>query len=265
MPEGHKTHFLARRHRDLLAGHRLRVTSPQGRFDTGAREVDGKELTDVTAAGKHLFYHFRGDRLVHIHLGRYGKFRESGVPPPPPRGKVRVRFESASVALDLNGPSTCRVIRSDAHAGVLSRLGPDPLAGGRGCDVWEKVKSSGQPIGGLLLDQSVVAGVGNILRAEVLFETGIDPRTPGRRLSRESFDELWRSLRRMMNKALRYGKIISVTSREAGRPLASLDGRRRFRIYGKSGCPNCGTPIESLSVAGRKLYVCPACQLDGDG
>lgn len=260
MPEGHKTHFLARQHRDWFAGQSLKVTSPQGRFRTDARKVSGKVFESCEAVGKHLFYHFENDRIVHVHLGRYGKFREHGAPPPPAVGQVRMRIVGEERSLDLSGPTTCRVIDIEAKDRVLQRLGPDPLAGGRKADVWENIRSSGKPIGALLMDQSVVAGVGNIFRAELFFEIGLDPRTPGRELDRTTFDSLWRSLTKMMRVGLKYGKIVTVTRREAGASLASLEGGDRFRIYAKASCPRCEQAIETTEIAARKLYWCPSCQ-----
>jgi endonuclease-8 len=260
MPEGHKTHFLARQHSELLGHQTLRVTSPQGRFRGDARKVSGKLLERVEAAGKHLFYHFDGDRIVHIHLGRYGKFREHDNPPPAPVGKVRVRMIGDHAAIDLNGPTTCRVIVPEQREEVIEKLGPDPLAGGRKQEVLSNISQSAKPIGALLLDQSIVAGVGNIFRAEVLFEVGLNPETLGSELSAATLDQLWRSLKKMMTTGLRYGRIITVTAQEAGRPRASLQGRDRFRVYGKQDCPECAGPITTIESASRKLYLCPRCQ-----
>ncbi|MEL6105123.1 MAG: DNA-formamidopyrimidine glycosylase family protein [Planctomycetota bacterium] len=260
MPEGHKTHFLAKRHREFFSEQALRVTSPQGRFRGDARKVSGKILEHVEAVGKHLFYRFEGGRYVHVHLGRYGKFREHDAPPPKPVGKVRMRLVGSDYALDLNGPTTCRVIDESVREEVLRKLGPDPLAGGKKRDVWEIVRVSQKPIGALLLDQSVIAGVGNIFRAELLFELGLNPNTRGNELDPATFDRLWRSLGKMMRTGLKYGKIITVTAKEAGAPLATLEGGQRFRVYGKEVCPECTDAVRTDEIAARKLYWCPQCQ-----
>lgn len=260
MPEGHKTHYIARQHAGLLVDDSLQVTSPQGRFRNEARKVSGKRLATVEAAGKHLFYGFEGGRVVHVHLGRYGKFRELPTPPPKPIGQVRMRMRGSETTFDLTGPTTCRLIDREQQQAVTAKLGPDPLAGGRKSDVWNNIRRSRKPIGALLLDQSVVAGVGNIFRAEILFETGLDPEIAGDQLSRDSFDNLWRSLTRMMKTGLKYGRIISVTAREAGMPLSKVNAKDRFRVYGKTECPRCGRLIESIEVASRRLYLCRGCQ-----
>lgn len=220
----------------------LKVTSPQGRFRADARKVSGRRLDSVLAVGKHLFYEFESKTIVHVHLGRYGKFRQRESPPPKPVGQIRRRLVGPNATVDLTGPTNCRVIDPSQRQDVVDRLGPDPLAGGKKSEVWKNISERNQPIGALLLDQAVVAGVGNILRAEVLFETELDPRIPGKSLSEGSLDLLWKSLTRMMRVGLRHGRIITVTARETGLPLAKVPENRRFRVHGRTECPLCGQP-----------------------
>ena len=262
MPEGHKTHRIAIDHTDWIGGQTVRVTSPQGRFRSGARKVSRQTLDHVEAVGKHLFYHFDDRQIVHVHLGRYGSFRREPSPPPQPVGQIRMRVVAPEMTLDLRGPTQCRVIDADDRSAVLDRLGPDPLAGGKRSDVWAEIRDSGKPIAGLLLDQSVIAGVGNIFRAEMLFEAEIDPRVTGRGLGKERFDKLWRIIGKQMRTGLRYGKIVTVTAKEAGRPLSKVEGKDRFRIYGQTHCPRCNHPITTEDIASRKMYWCPNCQPD---
>ena len=265
MPEGHKTHFIAGQHTERFSDQKLDVTSPQGRFSSDAKKVSGKILDRVEAVGKHMFYVFDSGHIINIHLGRYGKFRELPSPPPAPVGQVRMRLVSENGTVDLTGPTACRVIDLEMRSQIEAKLGPDPLAPGGSAaakkkQVWESISKSNKPIGALLLDQSVVAGVGNIFRAEILFETELNPEIPGNRLSKESFDLMWKSLTKMMKVGLKYGKIVSVTAKEAGIPLSKVEGKDRFRVYGKQRCPRCNAKIETIEVAARKLYVCKRCQ-----
>ena len=103
MPEGHTLHRLAHAHRARFAGHQVAVSSPQGRFADAAL-VDGRVLDEVTAHGKHLFAAF-GDRIVHVHLGLFGKVQEGDGPPPPPVGEVRMRWVAET------GGATCAARR----------------------------------------------------------------------------------------------------------------------------------------------------------
>lgn len=260
MPEGHKTHFLAGVHSGVFGGEKLVVTSPQGRFSADAEKVNGIVLEKAHAVGKHLFYEFENAWVVHVHLGRYGSFTTQDSPPAEPRGQVRMRWVGPSHTLDLRGPSTCRVIDRETVAAVCEKLGPDPLAGGKKSDVYPKIAASGKPIGGLLLDQAILAGVGNIFRAEILFEIGMDPNRPGNEVTKPQFDELWKSMLKMMRVSLQHGRIISVTAKEAGKPLARLTEKERFRVYGVTECPRCGGEITREDVAARKMYWCKQCQ-----
>ncbi len=260
MPEGHKTHWLAQQHERSFAGESLWITSPQGRFLADAKRVNRKRLNHVIAVGKQLFYEFENDLVVQVHLGRYGKFTELPSPPPKPKGLVRMRMRGESTTWDLNGPTICRVIDCVARDRIIAGLGPDPLAGAKKSDVWKRVRSSNRPIGTILLDQAMIAGVGNIFRAEVLFEAGVDPNTRCSDLTSAQFGAIWKSLVRMMKTGLKFGRIIAVTAKEAGQPLAKIHGPDRFRVYGKRVCPRCENQIEATKIASRTMYWCKACQ-----
>ena len=106
MPEGHTLHRLARLHQRRFAGTPLSVWSPQGRF-TDAAMVDGLVMTKASAWGKHLFHHYEGGPIVHVHLGLYGTFREMRTPMSAPVGQVRMRLVGAEYGTDLRGPTAC--------------------------------------------------------------------------------------------------------------------------------------------------------------
>ena len=173
-----------------------------------------------------------------------------------------MRCIGSTLTLDLRGPTRCRVIDRELQAAICEKLGPDPLAGGKKSEVFAKVTASGKPIGGLLLDQAILAGVGNIFRAEILFEIGMDPNLPGNAIEPSRFDELWKSMTKMMRVSLKHGRIISVTAKEAGKPLAKLGNQERFRVYGKTHCPHCGDAIAQDKIASRKMYFCRRCQIN---
>jgi len=259
VPEGHKTHYLARHHTSLLAGHKLRVISPQGRFTEDAKQVDGQKLEKVQAVGKHLFYCFPKGRSIHVHLGRYGSFKEH-IGAPEPKGLVRMRLMGPEITIDLNGPTQCRVIDTEKRAEIEAGLGPDPLGTGTCADAWQRVSVSQQPLGAILLDQSIIAGIGNIFRAELLFELSLSPLRKGCDLTAAEFRAFWKVLLRMMRVSTKHNQIIALTAREAGKPLHRLGSEERLRVYGKSHCPRCACEISILNVAARKLYVCPTCQ-----
>ncbi|MET9201717.1 DNA-formamidopyrimidine glycosylase family protein [Gordonia sp. NPDC003585] len=267
MPEGHTLHRLARRHTKLLGGSQVRVTSPQGRFATGAAAVDGLVFTKADAWGKHLVHRYtddgRREQLVHIHLGLYGAFTESPVPMEPPVGAVRMRIEGPDVGLDLRGPTACELFDADQLDALLARLGSDPLR--RNADperAWAAITASRRSIGALLMDQKVVAGIGNVYRAEILFRAGVDPMRPGTSISREDFDAIWADLVTLMRVGVRRGRIHVVRPEDDhGAPSYAAD-RPRTYVYRRAGepCRVCRTPVLIAELEGRKLYWCPVCQ-----
>lgn len=199
MPEGHTLHRLARLHQRRFAGKPVGVSSPQGRF-ADAHRVDGRVFRRASAWGKHLFHHYSTEDgadgpIVHVHLGLYGTFTESPVPMPRPVGQVRMRIVGPEYGVDLRGPTVCEVIDEARMAGILARLGPDPLrpdADPR--PAWERIAKSRKPIGALLMDQSVIAGVGNVYRNELLYRHGLDPHRAGRTIGEAEFGALWTDL-----------------------------------------------------------------------
>lgn len=261
MPEGHTIHRIARDHQRLFAGQTLAVSSPQGRFRGGARELDGRMLNRVEARGKHLFYDW-GGALLHLHLGLYGKFRRHSCPPPAPQGAVRLRVVGDEHAFDLNGPSACELIDRSRLAAIHGRLGPDPL--GRHVDAdqaWRRIRQSRSAIGKLLLDQSVFAGVGNVYRAEVLFILRIHPDRPGNCVSHTEFHALWKTLVELMRIGVKYNRIITADPATVGRPRGRMRRDERLLIYKKPDCPQCGSPVRSWSLGARTIYACGRCQV----
>ena len=330
MPEGHSIHRLARQFRDVFAGRRLAVTSPQGRFSSGAALLDGHTLAHSDAHGKHLFLRFEHGLVLHVHLGLYGAWdfggdreftgassigaprrvgeREvpGGTPasgatseaapdgepayagPPPPVGAVRVRLASDHGWADLRGATTCAAITEAEAASVLRRLGPDPLhstgllpasaplqasgmadtsgpaPNGR-CgreDFVNRVITRKSPVATLLMDQKVIAGVGNVYRAEVLFRQQIDPLLPGRALSADTAARLWDDTAAVMADGVRDGRIITTTPGYWTDPGSLPPSGEAHFVYRRHGqpCRVCGTAVKLAGHAGRKLYWCPACQ-----
>lgn len=272
MPEGHILHRLARLHQRRFAGAAVAVCSPQGRFAAGAADVDGQLLTRVSAWGKHLFHHYAGGRIVHVHLGIYGHFTEFFVPPdapiPAPTGQVRMRMVGlkggSPYGTDLRGPTTCEVVDEGQVADVIARLGPDPLR--RDADpklAWKRMIKSRRPVAGLLLDQSVIAGVGNVYRSELLFRHRIDPYRPGAAIDEAVFDALWTDLVALMNVGLRRGNIVVVRPQDDHGAPAYAPGKPRTYVYRRAGepCRLCGDPVRTAELEGRNLFWCPGCQL----
>jgi len=261
MPEGHTIHRYARLQAKALGGQELQMTSPQGRATEAAEMLDGGVLERIDAYGKHMLYRFDRGLTLHVHLGLFGRFRTHTSPVPPPRGAVRLRFETAQRAVDLSGPTAADLMSSEAEAKLHARLGPDPLRAGADPDLaWDMLQRRRIPISALLMDQRFIAGIGNVYRAEILFACGLDPKLPANRLKRPEFDELWETTRAMLRTGERSGRIVTVPRSEAEGPPSKLRGRERVQVYRRDHCRRCGTPVRSEEVTARMLWWRPSCQ-----
>lgn len=267
MPEGHTLHRLARLHQRRYAGAPVRVSSPQGRFASSASIVDGRVLESAQAYGKHLFHRYGPDATVHIHLGLYGKFSEAKVPADPPVGQVRLRMVGSTHWTDLRGPNACELLTEDEVAAIEARLGPDPIRRDADPDrAWARISRSRTSIAALLLDQSVIAGAGNVYRAEVLFRHGVAPLLPGKRLDFECWQRIWADLVTLMRQGVRTGRIDTVREEHSpeatGRPPRVDRHGGEVYVYRRAGqpCLVCGDPVRASRLAARNLYWCATCQ-----
>jgi DNA-formamidopyrimidine glycosylase len=265
VPEGHTIHRLAREHTKLLLGRRLRVSSPQGRFAAGAALVDGKQLSRIEPYGKHLWYRFGGGELLHVHLGLYGGFSGGPLPAPEPKGALRLRITTDETWLDLRGPTHCDLVTPAERKAVLARLGPDPLrASADPGKAWQRVTRSRTAIGQLLMDQQVLAGVGNVYRAEILYRAALSPFRPGRAVEQQTWDALWLDLVALMRAGVRTGRIVTTERTDRDRRSGTASREDSHYVYRRDGspCRRCGTEIRTQVMAGRNLFWCPTCQAD---
>ena len=268
MPEGHTVRRLALQFEREFAGEKVAVSSPQGWFADGAALLDGEVLSDTDAAGKHLFLGFSNGRWMHVHLGLYGTWQFGPYPAPEPRGALRVRMESDARYADLRGPNQCELVHRGDVDDIIARLGPDPLRprrpDRRRDEFVRRVRKSRVSIAALLMDQTVVAGVGNVYRAEALFRAGLDPETPGRDLDEETVGRLWDDLVVLLRAGVKQGHI--VTTLPADRPRGAKRGipsrENRFYVYRRQGepCRICDAPVQTRELVGRNLFWCPVCQ-----
>lgn len=265
MPEGHTVHRAARLQRRRFAGEALAVDSPQGRFAAGAAVLDGRALLGVDAHGKHLFHRWEGGDTLHVHLGLFGRFRIWTTDPPEPTDGTRLRWRGASGTLHLSGPTVCELVDPDREAAIRDRLGPDPLAPGDGAaDVFaEGLARRRAPVGQALLDQALVAGIGNVYRAELCFLAGIDPHRRSDRVDHDDATRLWALAVGELARGERMGRIVTVRPEEVGRtrPRDVPRGERLY-VYKRRGepCRRCGRAIERSELGGRRIWWCPGCQ-----
>ena len=262
MPEGHTIHRLARDQGADLAGRPVGAVAGQERFRSGAERLHGQVLVRAEAWGKHLFHTYDSGDVLHVHLGLIGKwFRRTGDAIAEPSATTRLRLEGDEASWDLTGPMRCAIVTPDEQAQVVAKLGPDPLRADRNPELmWERIHRSSRSIGLLLMEQDVVAGVGNVYRSELLNIVGIDPRRPGRAVSRDEFDRLWAETVRQLRLGVRRNRIVTMSPDELRRPVSRLPRGAGRYVYKQERCGRCQTELDIYPIGGRTTWSCPTCQ-----
>jgi formamidopyrimidine-DNA glycosylase len=280
MPELPEVEVLARHLRPLLTGKKIRrVAVRRARVlrPTSASQLErallGASFTRLLRRGKYLVFELRRPKnrspLILVgHLGMTGRMYLL------PRGAKLPKH--AAVVLDLGRElfvfeDTRYFGRLTLETDSLSRLGPEPL------DVEFKLREFGAALGRSrqaikvkLLDQSLVAGVGNIYASEALFRARIAPQLAANRLSQKQIRRLHEAIRKVLAEAIRFGSTIPLN--HAGKKGDGLFyfGRaddapdyyeERLRVYDRTGfpCSRCGTTIRRIVQAARSTFYCPAC------
>jgi len=292
MPEGNEIHRWAERHTAAFAGRPVQVDGPQGRF-TDASVIHGRKLRRVMAVGKHLGYDFGNDRILHVHLGLQGDFTEGAGPLPEVRGALRLRMWNARAIkraaergtsrrhgwyseddgsdniapeeiawVELRGPMDCTIYTQEMWEKLLHRLGPDPLNGDGPEESVAKIRKSKKPIGALLMDQTVISGIGNIFRAELLFRARLSPFTAGSEVEAELIRSIWRDARVLMKAGMVDRRIVTTKPPDRPHRRGKALKEEAHYVYRRQGrpCFVCGTKILTKEMAGRNLFWCPTCQ-----
>jgi endonuclease-8 len=273
VPEGDSILHLARTLHDALAGRNV------SRFESNLpaltrvdvdRPLSGRTVESAVARGKHLLITFSGDLILHTHLRMHGAWHlyRPNEPWRRPVRDMRVVIEAGSaVAVGFNLPvAEFLTARSLARHDRLRALGPD-LADPAfdSAEAVRRMRERGHlsagatSIGDLLLDQRVIAGIGNVLKSEILFVAGIYPFRATGDLSDARLQQLIEVARRLMR--MNTAPLQMAFGR---RTRNSLDPRARLWVYGRAGkpCRRCGAAIESRKTGldARITYWCPGCQ-----
>jgi len=245
------------------------IRSTRGRMgQTNQRGTVLDETSLNDAAGEDSIHSIGAPRKARLRMSEGEK--ENDDPdfafPPEPVGAVRVRLLTEAAVADLRGPTACEVLDDAQVRTVIDRLGPDPeLDASEAAEerVVSAVRRKQTPIGQLLMDQSVVSGIGNVYRAELLFRARLNPHTPGKAVPEETVRGLWRDWVHLLAIGVRTGQMMTMDNlspADYAKAMASRDDRHW--VYKREGlpCRVCGTNIAMQLLASRKLYWCPYCQ-----
>ncbi|WP_144877580.1 Fpg/Nei family DNA glycosylase [Microbacterium sp. 1.5R] len=205
---------------------------------------------------------------VHVRMSEQTKgLGDEGVEwPPPVVGQVRLRLMTDITAADLRGPTACVLQTPDEVLATIAKLGPDPLVGDPVQNeerFVRAVRKTQTVIALLLMDQSVVSGIGNVYRAEMLFRQRLNPHTPGKQVPEDVVRALWRDWVRLLAIGVETGQMMTMDDLSPDAYRAAMASRDdRHWVYHRAGlpCRVCGTEIALEEIGARKLYWCPRCQ-----
>ena len=178
-------------------------------------------------------------------------------PDPKPTTRLQLVNEDEGIVAHVSA-MTVQHGTLDLYHTKAASLGEDPLREDANPETaWSKISISKKPVGLLLMDQSVIAGVGNIYRAEILYKAGVHPEQPGRTLTRAAFDSIWSHSVDLLRRGFQSGSILTVDPEDA--ILLGQPWTRRY-CYNHSNCGRCKSKIMSWDMAGRTVYCCTTCQ-----
>lgn len=279
MPELPEVEILARHLRPLLRGKKIRSVSVRRKRSVRPdhppefeKTLAGATFKNLSRRGKYLLFELQPKKpakplTVLGHLGMTGRMFIALKKEPLPK--------HTAVVFDLGDRNF--VFEDDRYFGRMTldlspmdELGPEPLDKKLSPELFlQSLKSSRQPIKIKLLDQALIAGIGNIYASEALFRARLSPKLPANRLSPAQARDLLRAIRAVLNHSIKSGSTV---------PLKTMSGKsdalfyfhddgegfyeKRLRVYDRAGkpCLNCGTKIERITQAARSTYFCPRCQ-----
>ena len=254
MAEGDTVMRMARRIEKAFTGRTIRsaeAPNPRNPIRPGVGLLEGRGLEQAETRGKHLILHFGSDLALHAHMGMNGGWYayRPGQRWKRPRRSTWLVLDLDGVEVVQFGGTTMRLARPIelSRDSRLARLGPDVLAGPEAVERGaENLLAAGTlQLGEALLNQRLLAGIGNIFKSEACFESGLDP---------------WRTVDSLEPDQVR--GVVDVAAKQMHRGVET--GRRPGRIYRRAGrpCIRCGTRVKSGSqgVDARTTYWCPGCQ-----
>ncbi len=246
------------------------VEFTQPRLHNYGAVLSGCRVRQVQARGKAVVTHFDNNLYLYSHNQLYGRWyvRKRDSLPKTAR-TLRAALHTATHSALLYSASDIDVLDEAglAHHGYLTKLGPEALDEGvHWRDIAARLTDpafAGRRLASLYLDQHFVAGIGNYLRSEILFDAGVHPLMRPRDLSRGQVGTLARSTLEITRRSLRTGGVTNPDARARRLKKQGLAyGAYRHAVFARAGkaCYSCGTDILRESMGSRRIYLCPTCQ-----
>ena len=226
----------------------------------GIEAARGARVVDVLRRGKFLLFRLSDGSWLVFHLGMSGGFRFQETP------HTRVVLELEDGALYFHDPrrfGRIWLVADPAEVPLLARLGPEPTDAAFDAEyLYQRLRASRRPVKALLMDQEVVAGLGNIYADEALFRAGVRPTRRGHRVTRKEAERVVEAVRQVLAEALKAGGS-TLKDGSYRRPDEKIGYfQLAHAVYGRQGepCPVCGTPVRRTRIQGRSAHYCPRCQ-----
>jgi formamidopyrimidine-DNA glycosylase len=224
------------------------------------KQVVGQKITALSRRGKYLFFHLNGGSVLVMHMKMTGSLVVNSKDTKYARA---VLYLDNGKAVYFHDPRKFGKMWLEKSAdAIINQLGPEPLEKNFTPAALEKILSKRTaPVKPVLLDQSIIAGIGNMYADESLFAARIHPEKPANTLTKTEVNRLHAAIQSVLQKALKNkGASVRNYIRPDGIPGAAHEEFNVAHGVGKN-CPRCGTPIQRIVVRSRGTYFCPKCQL----
>jgi formamidopyrimidine-DNA glycosylase len=221
--------------------------------------VTGQKITNLTRRGKYLFFHLSSGEMLVMHMKMTGSLLIN--PPDAKFARAIFQLDNGAVMHFRDPRKFGKMWLAADESAVADKLGPEPLDNDFTVETLTKIlRNRKAPVKPVLLDQAIIAGIGNMYADESLYEAKIHPVRPACSLSEVEIKRLYTAIRRVLRAAIK-NKGASV--RNYIRPDGDIGtAHAEFRVAHGTGknCPRCGTLIKRIVVRGRGTYLCPKCQ-----
>ncbi len=226
---------------------------------TARRWLTDRLILRLTRRGKYLVIHLDNQTYLLVHLGMSGRLETSRDPAyQPAHLRAQWLLSDQNRLLFCDARKFGRIVCCQQLDSVLGKMGPEPLEDGFTTPAWyPSLQKSRRPIKAFLLDQTTVAGLGNIYADESLFRAHLHPLRPAQDLSRPETTRLIRAIRRVLKTAIE----LNGSSIDWAYPDGKM--QTRLQVYQRTNMPclRCATPIERISLQNRSTHFCPQCQM----
>jgi len=261
MPELPEVETIKRDLEEKIVGQRIKkieVLSPK-QFVGLPRACQGKKIIKIERLGKTLLWRLTGGKALLIHLKVTGQllYNQS----PGPHTRIIIHLEKGIVLFNDQRKFGWIKIIKNLRIYEFMNLGVEPLSQKFTPKVLKKILSTTRrPIKAVLMDQTKIAGIGNIYANETLWWAKIDPQRPANQVKRVK--QLWQAVRKVLEEGIKYGGT-SAANEAYVKPNGTLGlYQQHLVVYQREGkpCPCCQTPIKKIKISGRSTFFCPKCQ-----